>query len=186
MPNWPRCSSALGASRSAPSTTRSRATKRFARRRDRLGRLRRSRARVKKTGYDVTVPFSPGRTDASQDQPDVGSFDIARDPNPHVAFGGSDARTSASAHLVCSEIRTMFAELTTRFPRRRDHRTTVVPRVAPSRKSRSRCGTCPSGWRLRPPRHRHLRRVTVGDALSEACRRPSPEGRGHPCARSTE
>lgn len=26
------------------------------------------------------------------------------------------ARTSASAHLVCSEIRTMFTELTTRFP----------------------------------------------------------------------
>ena len=24
---------------------------------------------------------------------------------------------------------------------------------APEQKSRSRCGTCPSGWRLRPPRH---------------------------------
>jgi cytochrome P450 len=44
------------------------------------------------------------------------SFDIARDPNPHVAFGGGGAHFCLGAHLARSEIRTMFAELTTRFP----------------------------------------------------------------------
>src|SRR5204862_1120275 len=29
---------------------------------------------AKKAGYDVTVPFAPGRTDASQEQTDVESF----------------------------------------------------------------------------------------------------------------
>jgi catalase-peroxidase len=33
-------------------------------------------AAAKKAGYDVQVPFSPGRTDASQDQTDVHSFAV--------------------------------------------------------------------------------------------------------------
>jgi catalase-peroxidase len=33
-------------------------------------------AAAKKAGYDVTVPFSPGRTDASQEQTDVSSFAV--------------------------------------------------------------------------------------------------------------
>src|SRR5690242_1166230 len=33
-------------------------------------------AAAKKAGHDVTVPFSPGRTDASQDQTDVESFKV--------------------------------------------------------------------------------------------------------------
>ncbi len=31
---------------------------------------------ARKAGHDVTVPFSPGRTDASQEQTDVGSFTV--------------------------------------------------------------------------------------------------------------
>jgi catalase-peroxidase len=31
---------------------------------------------AKNAGYDVTVPFTPGRTDASQEQTDVASFDV--------------------------------------------------------------------------------------------------------------
>ena len=31
---------------------------------------------AKKAGYNVTVPFTPGRTDASQEQTDVGSFAV--------------------------------------------------------------------------------------------------------------
>jgi catalase-peroxidase len=31
---------------------------------------------AKKAGYDVTVPFAPGRTDASQEQTDVNTFDV--------------------------------------------------------------------------------------------------------------
>ena len=33
-------------------------------------------AAAKQAGHDVTVPFSPGRTDASQDQTDVEAFDV--------------------------------------------------------------------------------------------------------------
>ena len=33
---------------------------------------------AKKAGHDVTVPFTPGRTDASQEQTDVESFAVAR------------------------------------------------------------------------------------------------------------
>ena len=33
-------------------------------------------AAAKKGGYNVTVPFSPGRTDATQEQTDVDSFDV--------------------------------------------------------------------------------------------------------------
>jgi catalase (peroxidase I) len=70
---------------------------------------------VKEAGYDVTVPFSPGQTDASQDQPDVGSFDIARDPT-RTWRSEVVARTSASAHVVVQRDPQVFAELTTRFP----------------------------------------------------------------------
>ena len=31
---------------------------------------------AKKAGHDVTVPFTPGRTDASQEQTDVDSFAV--------------------------------------------------------------------------------------------------------------
>ena len=33
-------------------------------------------AAAKKAGFDVTVPFTPGRTDASQDQTDIESFEV--------------------------------------------------------------------------------------------------------------
>ncbi|MDQ1431607.1 MAG: hypothetical protein QOF40_2209 [Actinomycetota bacterium] len=44
------------------------------------------------------------------------TFDITRDPNPHVSFGGGGAHFCLGAHLARSEIRTMFTELLTRFP----------------------------------------------------------------------
>ena len=48
------------------------------------------------------------------DRPD--EFDVTRDPNPHVSFGGGGAHFCLGAHLARSEIRTMFTELATRFP----------------------------------------------------------------------
>ena len=54
----------------------------LARRRDRARRLRGSRAGGARTpGVDVTVPFAPGRTDASQEQTDVDSFAVLE---PHA------------------------------------------------------------------------------------------------------
>ena len=47
---------------------------RLARRPDRAGRQRGGREGRAEAGYDVEVPFTPGRTDATQEQTDVESF----------------------------------------------------------------------------------------------------------------
>lgn len=43
-------------------------------------------------------------------------FDIAREHNPQVAFGGGGAHFCLGAHLARNEIRTMLGEIATRFP----------------------------------------------------------------------
>ena len=48
----------------------------LARRPDRAGRLRRRREGRKDAGFDVEVPFTPGRTDATQEQTDIESFAV--------------------------------------------------------------------------------------------------------------
>ncbi len=48
----------------------------LARRPDRAGRLRGVEQAAKNGGHAVTVPFTPGRTDASQEQTDVESFAV--------------------------------------------------------------------------------------------------------------
>jgi cytochrome P450 len=45
-----------------------------------------------------------------------GEFDITRDPNPHISFGGGGAHFCLGAHLARREIRVMFEQLVTRFP----------------------------------------------------------------------
>jgi len=43
-------------------------------------------------------------------------FDITRDPNPHVAFGGRGAHHCLGSSLARLELRVMFEELLRRFP----------------------------------------------------------------------
>jgi cholest-4-en-3-one 26-monooxygenase len=45
------------------------------------------------------------------------TFDITRDPNPHIAFGGGGPHFCLGAQLARLEIRVLFEELVTRAPR---------------------------------------------------------------------
>ncbi|HEY7488161.1 MAG TPA: cytochrome P450 [Streptosporangiaceae bacterium] len=47
---------------------------------------------------------------------DSGVFDIGRDPNPHVGFGGPGPHFCLGAHLARREITVMFRELFTKVP----------------------------------------------------------------------
>ncbi len=58
-------------------------------------------------------------TSANRDEdvfPDPDAFDIARDPNPHIAFGGGGPHFCLGANLARMEIRVMFEHLLDRMP----------------------------------------------------------------------
>ena len=74
-PSWPRCCRPSRAS-SRTSTAPVGRDEGLARRPDRPRWMRSRRAAAKNAGHDVTVPFAPGRTDASQEQTDVESFAV--------------------------------------------------------------------------------------------------------------
>ncbi|MET8988305.1 cytochrome P450 [Nonomuraea wenchangensis] len=57
---------------------------------------------------------SANRDEAVFDHPDT--FDITRDPNPHVGFGGPGPHYCLGAHLARREMTVMFRELFTRLP----------------------------------------------------------------------
>ncbi len=57
---------------------------------------------------------SANRDDAVFAEPDV--FDVLRDPNPHVGFGGPGPHFCLGAHLARREITLMLRELYTRLP----------------------------------------------------------------------
>ncbi|MGI9062766.1 MAG: cytochrome P450 [Pseudonocardiaceae bacterium] len=71
----------------------------------------------------VLFYWSANRDEAHFTDPEA--FDLRRDPNPHVGFGGPGPHFCLGAHLARAEIGVMFAELLRRIP---DLRTTAEPR----------------------------------------------------------
>ena len=65
---------------------------------------------------------SANRDSAVFENPDV--FDVRRDPNPHLGFGGPGPHFCLGAHLARREISVIFRELLTRLP---DIHTTAEP-----------------------------------------------------------
>jgi cytochrome P450 len=47
---------------------------------------------------------------------DPHAFDVRRDPNPHVGFGGPGPHFCLGAHLARRELSTVFRQLLTRLP----------------------------------------------------------------------
>ena len=101
-PNWRRCCRPSKGSRRS-STRAVRRQEGLARRPDRSRRLRRRREGGEEGRSDVTVPFTPGRTDASQEQTDVESF-AALEPPPTGSATTSTASTPLSAGGSCWSI----------------------------------------------------------------------------------
>jgi cytochrome P450 len=67
------------------------------------------------TGDKVIMYYgSANRDEAVFANPDV--FDVTRDPNPHVGFGGPGPHFCLGAHLARREITLMLRELYTRLP----------------------------------------------------------------------
>jgi cytochrome P450 len=68
-----------------------------------------------KSGDKLLLYYWSGNRDETVfKDPDV--FDITRDPNPHVAFGGPGPHFCLGAHLARREIGVMFRELFRRVP----------------------------------------------------------------------
>ena len=76
-----------------------------------------------KVGEKVVLWYnSANRDEAVFDDPD--RFDVRRDPNPHVGFGGPGPHFCLGAHLARREVGVMFRHLLTRLP---DIRSTAEP-----------------------------------------------------------
>ncbi len=65
---------------------------------------------------DKVVVFyaSANRDEAVFDAP--GAFDVSRDPNPHIGFGGGGPHFCLGRHLAMLELRVLLAELATQMP----------------------------------------------------------------------
>ncbi|MFI7609694.1 cytochrome P450 [Nonomuraea terrae] len=66
----------------------------------------------------VVIFYGSANRDASV-FPDADVFDIGRDPNPHIGFGGGGAHFCLGNHLAKLELRVLFEQLARRYPRLR-------------------------------------------------------------------
>ena len=83
----------------------------------RTGHARRRAQRTSRSRRATRSSSSTSRPTGTRtvfDDPDT--FDIARDPNPHIAFGGGGPHFCLGANLARMEIRVMFEHLLDRMP----------------------------------------------------------------------
>jgi cholest-4-en-3-one 26-monooxygenase len=67
------------------------------------------------SGDKLVMFYGSGNRDAEVfDDPDV--FHVARDPNPHLAFGGGGAHLCLGLHVARIEIASLLRELLGRLP----------------------------------------------------------------------
>jgi cytochrome P450 len=71
--------------------------------------------RAIRAGDKVVMFYSSGNRDAEVFT-DPGKFDLSRDPNPHVAFGGGGRHMCLGNQLAKSMLRAIWRELLTRVP----------------------------------------------------------------------
>ena len=69
---------------------------------------------IKEDDKVVFFHTSANRDEEAFEDPD--RFDISRDPNPHMAFGGGGPHFCLGANLARMEIRVMFEHLLDRMP----------------------------------------------------------------------
>ena len=73
------------------------------------------RGRDVAAGDKVVIFYgAANRDDEAFERPDV--FDVGRDPNPHLAFGGGGAHLCLGMHVARVEIASLLRELLTRLP----------------------------------------------------------------------
>ena len=92
-----------------------------------------------KEGDKVVVWYISANRDADM-FPNPHTFDGARTPNEHIAFGGGGPHFCIGANLARLEIRVMFEELLKRIP---DMELKAEPRPACARTSSTGSSTCP-------------------------------------------
>ena len=87
---------------------------------------------------------------------DPDRFDVGRDPNPHMAFGGGGPHLCLGLHVARIEIAAMLRELLTRLP---DLAPAGAPRAAGVELHQPACARCRCGSR------RELAPADPGDAV---------------------
>ena len=112
-------------------------------------------------------------------------FDITRDPNPHIAFGGGGPHFCLGAQLARMEIHVLFEELAERVPAHRGARPARPPALELHRRHQApagRASTKPDGTSSGRQRGalltRRRRRCRPPRGAGPAAARPRPPARG--------
>ena len=102
------------------------------------------RGQTIKAGEKISLWYISGNRDEDIFD-DPFTFDITRDPNPHIAFGGGGPHFCLGAQLARMEIHVLFEELAKRVPARRAARRARAPALELHRRDQAPPGALPRG-----------------------------------------